>query len=52
MPKEKSESYKVIDFPIETEPRIKDNETGETYNLMESLNLILNEIKEIKKEVV
>ena len=50
MAKEKSE-YEVVSVATETEPRIKNNETGETYNIIEAVNIILNEIKEIKKSV-
>ncbi len=52
MVKDKSESYEVINVPTETEPRIQNNETKETYTLIEAVNIILNEIKEIKKAVV
>ncbi len=52
MVKEKSESYEVISVPTETEPRIRNNETKEIYTLIEAVNIILNEIKEIKKAVV
>ncbi len=51
MGKEKSESYEVISVATETEPRIQNNETKETYTLIEAVNIILNEIKEIKKAV-
>ena len=52
MVKDKSESYEVIDMATETEPRIQNNETKEIYTLIQAVNLILNEIKEIKKAVV
>ena len=52
MAKEKSKNFEIIDVSTETEPRIQDNETKETYNLIEAICEILNEVKEIKKAVV
>lgn len=51
MVKDKSEGYKVVSIATETESRIQDNETKETYSTSEALCKILNELKEIKKAV-
>ncbi len=49
MVKEKEKSFEVVDVATETEPRIQDNETKETYTLTEAVCQVLNELKELRK---
>ena len=51
MVKEKQKNFEVVDVSTQSEPRIQDNETKETYTLTEAICEILNDVKEIKKSV-
>ena len=51
MAKEKPKNFEVVEVATETEPRVRDNETKETYSLIESICQVLNELKEVRKVV-
>ncbi len=44
-------NFEIVSIATETEPRIKDNETGKNYSLIEAVCLIWEEIREIKKAI-
>ncbi len=51
MVKEKQDNYEIVDVATETQPRIQDPDTKETYTLNEAICKILNELKEVRKVV-
>ena len=51
MDKKEKKNFEVVQVATETEPKIKDIETGESYSLIEAVCLMWEDIKQIKKGV-
>ncbi len=52
MTKEGKENFEVVEIPTSTERKIRDVESGEIYDLTESVCKMWNEIKEVRRAVV
>ncbi|KKM83531.1 hypothetical protein LCGC14_1308460 [marine sediment metagenome] len=46
------EGFEVIEVPTSTERKIRDIESGEVYDLTESVCKMWNELKEVRRAVV
>jgi len=49
--KERKMKYEIVEIATQTAPTIKDNETGETYDLITILCKIANDVDELKRNL-
>ncbi|KKK84995.1 hypothetical protein LCGC14_2777720 [marine sediment metagenome] len=51
MDKKDKKNFEVVQIPTQTEPKIKDNETGENYSLIEAVCVMWEELRDLRKAI-